>query len=108
MKGFEVLFIAPRSRRFDGEPVLDLIAALARDQGIERSTRRVDADGTGGSGHTHSAHFFEQADEPEELMFVVDGGAADKLIRAVEDREIPVFCLRRAIDYWRFGDDGQA
>ena len=106
MKGFEVLFIAPRSRRFDGEPLLDVVAALALAQGIERSTRRIAAEGTGSDGHTHSAHFFEQADEPEELMFVVDGGAADKLIRAVEERDIPVFCMKRAIEYWRFGEDG--
>lgn len=104
MKGFEVIFMAPRSRRHDGGPVLDAIVALAREQGIARSTRRIDVEGTGSSGHTHSAHFFEQADEPEELMFVLDGGEADALIRSVEDKEIPVFCLRRAVDYWQIGE----
>jgi len=104
MKGFEVIFMAPRSRRPYATSVLDTIAELAREQGIERSTRQTDAEGTSGAGHTHAAHFFGPMAEPEELMFVLDGGAADALIRSVEDRELPVFCLRRAVDYWAFGD----
>lgn len=104
MKGFEVIFMAPRSRKHDGKPVIDAVADLARAQGVTRMTRRVDAEGVGSNGHTHSAHFFELADEPEELMFVLDGGEADALIRAVEDKALPVFCVRRAIDYWRFGE----
>ncbi|GAB3671385.1 DUF190 domain-containing protein [Salinisphaera aquimarina] len=105
MKGFEVIFMAPRSRRHDGTPVLDAIVDIAREHDITRMTRRVNAEGTGAGGHCHSAHFFELADEPEELMFVLDGGDADALIRAVEAKEMHVFCLRRQIDYWQFGDD---
>lgn len=102
MQGFEVIFIAPRSRRHHGKPLLDAIAAIARKQGINRMTRRVDAEGTGAHGHTHSAHFFELADEPEELMFVLDGGDADRLVAAVRDNHMHVFCLRRAVEYWQF------
>lgn len=108
MKGFEVIFIAPRSRRHDGQSVLDTIVELARGQDISRHTRRVDAGGVGVNGHTHSAHFFEATDEPEELMFVLDGGEADTLLRAVEEAGVEVFCVRRAIDYWQFGEDQHA
>ncbi|MDA3921233.1 MAG: DUF190 domain-containing protein [Salinisphaera sp.] len=104
MKGFEVIFIAPRSRRHEGQPVLDAVAEVAQSQGIKRMTRRDDVAGTGVNGHAHSAHFFEQADEPQELMFVLDGGEADKLMRAVEEAEMHVFCVRRQIDYWQYGD----
>jgi len=104
MKGFEIIFIAPRSRQHEGKPVLDVVADIAQSQGIKRMTRREDAAGTGSNGHSHSAHFFEQADEPQELMFVVDGGEADKLMRAVEDTEMSVFCLRRQVDYWQYGE----
>lgn len=105
MKGFELIFIAPRSRRHDGELVLDAVAKLAKSLGIARMTRRDDMAGVGANGHAHSAHFFESTDEPQELMFVLDGGEADKLIRAVEEAGMQVFCMRRPIDYWQFGDD---
>ncbi|MGN8158020.1 DUF190 domain-containing protein [Salinisphaera sp. RV14] len=103
MKGFEVIFMAPRSRRHHGKPVLDAVAGIAKSHDIKRHTRRVDAEGTGASGHTHSAHFFELADEPEELMFVLDGDKADELMRAVEEEKLHVFCIRRTIEYWEFG-----
>ncbi|MES1956307.1 DUF190 domain-containing protein [Salinisphaera hydrothermalis] len=103
MKGLEVIFMAPRSRRHRGKPVLDSVAAIAKSHGIRRHTRRVDAEGAGASGHTHSAHFFELADEPEELMFVLEGDKAEELMRAVEAEALHVFCICRTIDYWEFG-----
>lgn len=105
MKGLELIFMAPRSRRHTGMPVLDAVAKLARSHGIERMTRRMDSEGTGADDHSHSAHFFELTDEPEELMFVLDSGKADTLVRAVEEQDMYVFCLRRSIDYWQFGED---
>lgn len=103
MKGFELIFIAARSRRHNGRPVLDEVARLAGTLDIRRMTRRYDVSGVGADGHSHSAHFFELTDEPEELMFVLDGDKADRLLRAVEEAEPHVFCLRRPIDYWQFG-----
>ena len=52
---------------------MDAIVDVASRNGIGRYTRRDDAGGVGANGHTHSAHFFEATDEPEELMFVLDG-----------------------------------
>ncbi|RJS91951.1 hypothetical protein [Salinisphaera sp. Q1T1-3] len=104
MKGFEVIFIAPRSRRHHGQSVLDAIVDIAQENDITRYTRRDDAGGVGANGHPHSAHFFEATDEPEELMFVLDGGETDVLLRAVEDAGVTAFCVRRAIDYWQFGN----
>lgn len=104
MKGFEIIFIAPRARLHDGRPVLDAVADLARIQGITRMARRETTQGVAADGHGHSAHFFELTDEPQELMFVLDGGEADKLLRAVEDSGVKVFCVRRQIDYWPLGE----
>lgn len=104
MKGFEVIFIAARSRVPHDTPVLDTIVEIAWAQGIQHSSRRTDAEVTRHSAHTYSAHFFGEMDEAEELMFVLDGGAADALIRNVEEQALEVFCLRRAVDYWRFGE----
>lgn len=104
MKGFEVIFMAPRSSHYHGKPVLDAVVEIAKSHDIKRHTRRVDAEGTGASGHTHSAHFFELADEPEELMFVLDGEKADELMRAVKAEQLHVFCIRRTIEYWELSD----
>lgn len=103
MKGFELVFMAPRSRRHNGKPVIDVMTGIARAQGIKRYTRRINTEGIDPSGHTYSSHFFELADEPEELTFVLDGDQAERLLRTVKAEDIHVFCMRRPIDYWQFG-----
>lgn len=108
MKGFELVFMAPRSRRHDGKPVIDAITGIARSQGIKRYTRRINTEGVGPSGHTHSSHFFELMDEPEELAFVLDSDKAELLLQTVEAEGIHVFCMRRPIDYWQFGSPTSA
>lgn len=101
--GFEVIFITPQSRRHEGEYVTDAVIEQAEALGIKSVTKRTDMEGTGLSGHTHAAHFFELADQPVELMYVVDGDTADRLIRAVSDAGIYVFCLRRPVEYGQLG-----
>lgn len=103
MKGYELSFMAPKMRRFQGKPVLDLIIALAKAQGITRFTRRADSESTGREGRTHAVHFFELADQPEELMFIIDEKRGTELLRAVEAAHIPVFLVRRAVEYTQFG-----
>ncbi|TAN10402.1 MAG: hypothetical protein EPN34_10625 [Burkholderiaceae bacterium] len=107
MKGYELIFMAPRSRRHHGKPVLDAVIDIAKSQGIDRYTRRVNAEGSGTTGHIHSAHFFELADEPEELMLVLDETAADHLIQAVEAEGIYVFLVRRPVEYHQLGQPAE-
>ena len=97
--GYEVIFISPQNRRHGGSRVSEWIIARARDLGIQKVTRRLDTEGTGSGGRLHSWHFFEQADQPEEIMFVLDEATADQLIEAVTQAGVHVFCLRRPVAF---------
>ncbi|OHV07710.1 DUF190 domain-containing protein [Kushneria phosphatilytica] len=107
-QGFEVIFIAPQSRRHGHRTAIDAVVATAESMGITRVTRRDDALGSGFDGHVHSAHFFELADQPVELMYVLEGDRAEQLIDAVDQAGIEVFFLRRAVEYGQLGraDEG--
>ncbi len=50
MKGYELTFMAPRSRRWRGESVLDAVVRLAKAQGVTRHTRRIDTESVGAGG----------------------------------------------------------
>ncbi|MBZ9560420.1 MULTISPECIES: DUF190 domain-containing protein [unclassified Modicisalibacter] len=102
--GYELLFMAPESRRHAGEPVLDAVVEAARTLGITRYTRRADVMSAGENGHVHAAHFFELADRPSEVMFVLEPTLAERLIEAVDTAGIDVFCLRRPVEYGHLGD----
>lgn len=102
--GYELLFMAPESRRHQGRPVIDAVVAEAQKLGITRYTRRVDVLSAGENGHVHAAHFFELADRPIEVMFVLEPTLAERLIEAVDDAGIDVFCLRRPVEYGHLGN----
>jgi len=99
--GLEIIFITPQNRRHNGRLVSDLIVDQARDLGIERVTKRLDAEGMGEGGHLHSWHFFELAEQPLELMFVVEETLGQQLIEKVEQAGIHTFCISRPV---RFGE----
>ena len=103
--GYEVIFIAPQNRRHHGKLVTDLVIDAAEKLGLHRVTKRSDLEGTGHSGHTHAAHFFELADQPIELMYVLGEEQAEALITAVDEADIPVFCLRRPAAYGLLGPE---
>lgn len=105
MKGYEITFMAPRSRRHRGESVLDAVVRIAKAQGITHYTRRTDSESVGAGGRPHSARFFELADEPEEVTFVLVDGQSDDLMHQVEAEGLHVFCIRQAIEYFQFGAD---
>jgi len=108
MKGYEITFMAPRSRRQHGEPVLDAVVRIAQAHGVTRHTRRTDTESVGAGGRSHSAHFFELADEPEEVSFILVNGKTDELMRAVDAEGLCVFCIRREIEFFQFGAGPEA
>ncbi len=110
MKGFEITFMAPRSRRHHGAPVLDVIVRLAKEHGVARHTRRINSESVGVNGHSHSAHFFELADEPEEVSFILLNGKTEEIMQAVEREGLFVFCIRRELEFFQYGapDNGRS
>ncbi len=105
MKGFELSFLAPRSRRHHGESVIDAVVRIARAHGVTRHTRRTNTESVGLGGQSHSAHFFELADEPEEVSFILVNGKTDELMQAVNAAGLCVFCIRREVEFFQFGAD---
>ncbi|CAM5788825.1 DUF190 domain-containing protein [Castellaniella caeni] len=105
-KGYEILFMAPRSQRHKGKPTLDAVIEIARQHNIHRYTRRVDTESIGRDGRAHAAHFFELVDEPEELLFVLGAHRANELLQALEAERMHVFCVRRTIDFGHLDESG--
>lgn len=97
--GYEVIFILPENRHHKGKRVYDLVIGAAENLGITRMTERSDIEGTGEDGKLHSAHFFELADRPIELMYAMDEATATAFIDAVEQTGAPVFCICRPVQY---------
>lgn len=105
--GYEILFITPQNRRHHGKLVTDLLVDTAHELGIDRMTQRMDSEGQGHTGHLHSAHFFELADQPVEILFIVEETTGDELIKQIEAQQIPVFCVRKHVEFGNLGADSK-
>lgn len=101
--GYEIVFIAPQNRRYQGKRVIDLVIDKAHELGIRQITKRMDSEGQGQKGQLHSAHFFELADQPVELMFVLEESLGERLIHAVEASGARVFCIRKPVQFGELG-----
>ncbi len=101
--GYEIIFIAPQNRRYQGKRVVDLVVETARDMGIRQYTKRMNSEGLGQNGQIHSAHFFELADQPVEVVFVLSDSLGGRLIDAVEASGAHVFCIRKPVEFGEFG-----
>ncbi|SPJ32467.1 DUF190 domain-containing protein [Kushneria phyllosphaerae] len=104
--GYEVIFIVTESSRYNGKRIYDLVTETAGELGITRMTRRSDVEGVGEDGRLHSAHFFELADQPIELMYAMGEEEADRFITAVEDTGAPVFCICRPVHFGQLNEQG--
>lgn len=102
-KGYEIIFIMPQNRRHKGKLVSELIEETAKNLGINRMTKRMDNEGRGDNGHLHSAHFFELADQPMEIIFVLDRETGERLLDAVRETEAHVFFVRKEVFYGELG-----
>ncbi len=106
--GYEVIFIVPESRRHEGKRVYDWVTETAKSLDIDRMTRRSDVEGTGEDGKLHSAHFFDLADQPVELMYAMDEEKAERFVAAVEETGAPVFCICRPVYFGQLNDESNA
>lgn len=98
-QGYELLFMAARSQRVHGKPILDMVMEIARSHDIHRHTRRTNTTAVGEDGRAHAMHFFELDDEPEELLFVLGAHRSAELLQAVRAAALHVFCVRRPIEF---------
>lgn len=101
--GYEIMFMAPQNRRHHGKRVVDLVMEEAHALGITNSTQRVLSEGTGRGNVMHSALFFDLSDQPVELVFVVEKEQGDALVNAIMHAEIPVFCVRKQVEFGELG-----
>lgn len=102
-EGLEITFMAPQNRRHQGKKVMDLVMEEAHQLGITRCTSRLISEGTGRNDVLYSAHFLDLADQPVELVFVVEKELGDALVTAIMHAELPVFCVRKAVEFGNLG-----
>ena len=103
MKGYQVSFITVQNHRHRGKPIAEWLVQVARELGLRGATVIPAAEGFGQHGRLHSAHFFELADQPVEVVMAVTEEESQKLFARLEAEKVHLFYVKAPVEFGVLG-----
>lgn len=94
MNGVQLRFYTLESERIHHEPVHDWLLKQARNLGVPGGSVFRAMAGYGRHGRLHEAHFFELAEEPVLVEFVLSEPQADALLDMLQRERLHLFYAR--------------
>jgi PII-like signaling protein len=107
MKGFQITFFTEQDRRHDHKPLAEWLLLAARDLGLRGATVVPASEGFGHRHRIHSAHFFELADQPVEIVMAVTEEEAARLFAFLEREGVSLFYVKTPVEFGTIGAPGQ-
>ncbi len=94
MNGVHLRFYTVESRRIHHQPAYDWLLEQAKEMGIPGGSAFRAMAGYGRHGRMHEAHFFELAEEPVLVEFVLSEQQADEFLALLEKERVQLFHAR--------------
>lgn len=104
MRGFQITFFTQQDKRHRGHPLGEWLVLLARDMGLPGATLIAGSEGFGQHRRLHSAHFFELADQPQEVQVVVGEADAERLFARLGEEGVHLFYVKTAVEFGTLGE----
>jgi PII-like signaling protein len=105
MKGYQITFFTQQDHRHHGKPLSHWLLELAREMALPGATIIAGAEGFGHQRRIHSAHFFELADQPQEIQIAASEADAERLFDRLKAEQMRIFYVKSAVE---FGVTGEA
>jgi PII-like signaling protein len=99
MKGYQITFFTQQDKRHHGKPVGDWLVQLAREMGLPGATLVAASEGFGHHRRIHSAHFFELADQPQEVQMVVSEEDTERLFARLRKENVHLFYVKTPVEF---------
>jgi len=104
MKGLQLTFFTQQDRRHGTLPLGEWLIQEARRLGVAGATLIAASEGFGHNRKLHSAHFFELADQPIEVLMALSSADAERLFARLREENIRVFCVQTPIEFGMTGE----
>jgi PII-like signaling protein len=104
MQGYQITFFTQQDKRHHGKPLADWLVHLAQEMGLPGATLISGGEGFGHHGRIHSAHFFELADQPQEVMMVVSVDESERLFVRLKAEGVGIFYVKTPVEFGMLGD----
>ena len=99
MQGFQLIFFTMQGEKHGGLSVGEWLLKQSRELGVPGATMNASQAGYGTDGHFHSAHFFELAEQPLEVMMVVTEDECDLLFSRIEAEGIKLLYSKVPVEF---------
>ncbi len=106
MTGYQITFFTEQNQRHKGKPVGDWLLHVAREMGLRGATVLPAGEGFGHRGRIHSAHFFELADQPIEVVMALTEEESERLFTRLVAEGVHLFYVKAPIEFGTLGQHG--
>ena len=103
-QGYQLIFFTQQNRKLGAITVAEWLLKTAKDLGIPGATMNLAQTGYGRDGKFHSAHFFDLAELPVEVLMAVTEEECEGLFAEITEAKLEVFYTKAPIE---FGVTGQ-
>ena len=104
MKGYQITFFTQQDKRHRGKPLADWLVHFAKDLGLRGATLIAGGEGFGHHRRIHSAHFFELADQPIEILMAVTDEEAQRLFDRLQAEGVHLFYVKTPVEFGVLGE----
>ncbi len=104
MQGYQLTFFTEQNKRHRGKPLADWLVHLAEEMGLRGATLIPAAEGFGRHRRLHSAHFFELADQPVEVVMVTTQDEAERLFERLRAEGVQLFYVKTSVEFGMLGE----
>lgn len=104
MNGYQITFFTQQDKVHHGKPLGEWLIQLAREMGLPGATMTSGVEGFGHRGRIHSAHFFELADQPIEVVLAVSEDEAARLFERLRAEGVHLFYVKTPIEFGTLGE----
>ncbi|HLA35364.1 MAG TPA: DUF190 domain-containing protein [Rhodocyclaceae bacterium] len=108
MKGYQISFFTQQDRRHHHKPLAEWLMLTARDLGLRGATVVAASEGYGQHRRVHSAHFFELADQPQEVVLVATEAETERLFARLKNEGVHLFYVKTPVEFGVLGEGGNA
>lgn len=103
MKGYQMTFFTQQDRIHGNKPLAEWLMLAARDLGLCGATVISASEGFGQHRRIHSAHFFELADQPQEVVVTATEEDSERLFDLLKKEGVHLFYVKSLVEFGTLG-----
>lgn len=107
MKGYQITFFTVQDHHHQHKPMAEWLLQTAHDLGLSGATIMAASEGYGHHRRLHSAHFFELADQPQDVVMAATEEECERLFEFLRKEGVRLFYVKSEVEFGTLGESEQ-